>query len=86
MCHFKKTKEFEMRFYRSIKGFCFVFFRKKKNYFIDYLGFRSSESSAFTLTVVNGLSPSIMMEYEAIPDLDTSTNMMLYSFFLIGII
>lgn len=48
--------------------------------FIDYLGFRSSEPFAFTLTVVNGLSPSIVMENEAFPDLGTSTNM-LYCFF-----
>lgn len=66
-----------MRFYGPIKG---KSSEKFELLFIDYLGFRSSEPLAFTLTVVNGLSPSIVMENEAFPDLGTSTNM-LYCFF-----
>lgn len=52
------------------------------DYFSDYLGFSSSEPLAFTLTVVKGASPSITLENEAFPDLQTSANITLFALLL----
>lgn len=65
-----------MRFYSPTSIFFSV-----KIYFIDYLGFRSREPLAFTLTVVNGLSPSIIMENAAFPDLDINKHDVILFFF-----
>lgn len=52
--------------YRLIKVF-----NKNIGYVNDYLGFRSSEPFAFTLTVVKGASASTALENPASPDLET---------------
>ncbi len=60
-CHFIKT---QTNLKLDFKG-QYVY----KMYVNDYLGFRSREPLAFTLTVVKGASPSVMLENQVSPDL-----------------